>query len=144
MRKKTTGFTLIELLVTTSIIGIIMSVGLVIYQGGKQKAKDARRREDLLTIQKAMEQYFVIEGDYPVGCPVVGTSFSTTDDVLLDATPDDPDSPTKSYTGTCDPDYYCYSAELDDDTGNCAGCSCAGDACSFADGTDSFCVKHMQ
>lgn len=145
--KKSKGFTLVELLVTTSVIGIIMSVGLVIYQGSRQKARDARRREDLLTIQKAMEQYFAVEETYPDGCPAAGASFSTTGgDVILDSTPDDPDDD-RNYSGDCDAQRYCYSVQLDNtDAGNCGGCSCGAgdDFCSFSAGTDYFCVKHMQ
>jgi len=138
------GFTLIELLVTASIIGVIMSFGILTYQGGKARARDARRRDDLLSIQQAMEQYFVVTGAYPAVCPSAGSQFTGGGEAFLEQVPDDPD-PTLDYIGTCASDYYCYSANLEIvDSGNCGGCSCVGDSCSFVSGTTMFCVKHLQ
>jgi len=135
------GFTLIELLVTVSIIGIITVAGLVIYQSAGKSARDARRREDLQSIQKAMEQYFAVAEAYPATCPS-GASFSVGSTVLLEPVPVDPVAGT-DYTGVCATTHYCYSVELENTgAGNCGGCDCGADSCSFADGNNYYCVKH--
>jgi len=143
MRK---GFTLIELLVTVSIIGVITMAGLVIYQGVSRSGRDAKRREDLQGISKAMEQYFTIAGNYPAACPAFGGSFSSTGgDALIDIVPNDPKAATNGdYSATCATTHFCYAALLENvGAGNCSGCSCGLDACSFAtDNTNYFCVKH--
>jgi len=141
------GFTLVELLVTISIIAVLTSIGVVFYQNSKQKADDAKRRQDLLNIQEAFEQYYAAEGSYPASCPSVGSSLTTTGgDALLDMMPDDPND-SQNYGTNCDSSYYCFSALLNDtDGGNCTGCSCSGDSCSFTTAADNthFCVKHKQ
>lgn len=141
------GFTLIELLVTASIIGVLMMVGLVIYQSSTQAARDARRREDLQGIQKAMEQYYIVAGGYPANCPAAGASFSDPNsDILLEAFPDDP-LPAENYVGTCDSSRYCFAALMENNAkGNCGGCTCPGgtESCSFSAGTTHFCAKHAQ
>jgi len=138
MRK---GFTLIELLVTVSIIGIITMAGLVIYQGVGRSSRDARRREDLQSLQKAIEQYYVVSGAYPAACPS-GASFSVSGTALLEPVPVDPADDT-AYSGVCATTHFCYSAELENSgSGNCAGCSCGADACSFTSGNTYYCVKH--
>lgn len=136
--KRNKGFTLIELLVTASIIGVLMLVGIITYSNSRQKAKDSRRREDLLTIQSAMEQYYAIEGEYPGSCPSGG--FSVGGNVILDNVPVDPDGDT--YDGNCTTSRYCYWVELDLGNGNCSGCSCDADSCLFNSGETHFCVKH--
>lgn len=136
--RKNKGFTLIELLVTASIIGVLMLVGIITYSNSRLKAKDSRRREDLLTIQSAMEQYYAIQGQYPASCPSGGLSAGG--NVILDNVPLDPDG--GSYSGGCNSARYCYSVELELDSGNCAGCSCDADSCSFNSGDTHFCVKH--
>ncbi len=141
------GFTLIELLVTASIIGVLMIIGIISYQGGKRRARDARRRDDLLSIQQAMEQYLTIAESYPSGasCPSSGSTFATGGYTLLEKVPSDPTSSGSYDMTNCSADYYCFFAGLDDTTGgNCGGCTCGGDSCSFSAGTDKFCIKHLQ
>ena len=55
MKKR--GFTLIELLVVIAIIGILTSVGLGTFTSAQRKSRDARRKNDLATIAKALEVY---------------------------------------------------------------------------------------
>jgi prepilin-type N-terminal cleavage/methylation domain-containing protein len=51
------GFTLVELLVTIAIIGILTSVGLGTFTSAQKKSRDARRKNDLASIAKALEVY---------------------------------------------------------------------------------------
>jgi len=55
---KRRGFTLIELLVVISIIGLLSTVSLVLLNNARMKARDARRKADLIVIRKALELNF--------------------------------------------------------------------------------------
>ncbi|QQG43927.1 MAG: prepilin-type N-terminal cleavage/methylation domain-containing protein [Candidatus Roizmanbacteria bacterium] len=52
------GFTLLELLVVIGIIAVLIGVGAVSYSTAQKKARDAKRRSDLKTVQNCMEQYY--------------------------------------------------------------------------------------
>ena len=49
------GFTLIELLVVISIIAILAVIGIAIFSGAQARARNAKRREDISAIAKALE-----------------------------------------------------------------------------------------
>ena len=49
------GFTLIELLITVIIIAVLVVIGITVFSGTQQKARDARRRSDVISISKALE-----------------------------------------------------------------------------------------
>lgn len=60
------AFTLLEMLVVIGIIGVLVSIGISSYSTAQKKARDAKRKSDLKTIQTAFEQYYAICGfDYP-------------------------------------------------------------------------------
>lgn len=65
MRRSIVGFTLIELLVTITIIGILASVGLVVYSSTQKSARISKRLQDLQAIQSAVETYKAATGTYP-------------------------------------------------------------------------------
>lgn len=54
-RKK--AFTLIELLIVIAIIGLLSTLAVAALGPARSKARDAKRRGDLVAIQKAMEMY---------------------------------------------------------------------------------------
>lgn len=62
------GFTLIELLVVITIIAILSTIGLTMYQNSQKAARDAKRKQDLQTIAEALEQKKGISGSYPAAC----------------------------------------------------------------------------
>src|SRR3989344_5757528 len=52
---KSFGFTLIELLVVITIIGILAGLALTSYSGAQARSRDARRKQDLAAIKKALQ-----------------------------------------------------------------------------------------
>lgn len=59
------GFTLIELLVVIAIISVLSAIALVIYGEAQKGARDARRKQDLRSIQAALEIYYQKNYFYP-------------------------------------------------------------------------------
>src|SRR3989344_2029162 len=68
------GFTLVELLVVISIIAILSVLGISLFGGVQQRARDARRRSDIAAIKNALEQRFVSGIGY--SGPLVSTWFA--------------------------------------------------------------------
>lgn len=98
------GFTLLEMLVVIGIIAILVSIGFASYSTAQKKARDAKRKSDLKTIQTAFEQYYSICG-YVYPTPVAGTtaptsiSCSSPATIIMNAVPVDPKS-NSQYTMT--------------------------------------------
>lgn len=61
------GFTILELLIVIFIITLIASVIIINVSSSRTKARDARRKSDLLIIASALESYFVENKVYPNG-----------------------------------------------------------------------------
>lgn len=59
------GFTLIELLVVIGIIGLLATFAVVQLGASREKARDAKRKQDLVQMQKALELYYNENGAYP-------------------------------------------------------------------------------
>lgn|SRR3989344_187327 len=63
---KSKGFTLLELLIVIAIIGILAVLGFSNYLNALKSGKDARRKADLQTIQKALETYYQDNQNFPL------------------------------------------------------------------------------
>lgn len=59
------AFTLIELLVVISVVGILSLVIITSLNSAKEKARDARRLQDIRQIQNALDMYYSDHGRYP-------------------------------------------------------------------------------
>lgn len=59
------GFTLVELLVAIAIVAIIAAVGFVSYSQSQKIARDAKRKQDLREIAKALQLYYGDNKRYP-------------------------------------------------------------------------------
>ena len=68
MKNKTnkSGFTLIELLVVIAIIGLLSSVVLASLNTARSKARDVKRKEDLVELRSALQMYYSDNGSYPL------------------------------------------------------------------------------
>ncbi|MFA4834333.1 MAG: prepilin-type N-terminal cleavage/methylation domain-containing protein [Patescibacteria group bacterium] len=60
------GFTLIELLVVISIIGILASFSVVSLNGARIKARDAKRKADMVQMRIALYLYYDDNLEYPI------------------------------------------------------------------------------
>ena len=64
--KKARGFTLIELLVVISIIGILSSLAVVSLNDARLKARDAKRKADIVQMRVAISIYYDDYDEYPI------------------------------------------------------------------------------
>jgi prepilin-type N-terminal cleavage/methylation domain-containing protein len=63
---KQSGFTLVELLIIIGIIGLLASIILTALGTVRSKARDARRKSEMIQIQKALELYYAQNNEYPI------------------------------------------------------------------------------
>lgn len=75
MNKKAYGFTIVELLIVIVVIGILAAISIVAYNGIQSRARDTQRKQDVQTISKALELYYIDNGQYPTS--VCGSSCPT-------------------------------------------------------------------
>ncbi|EKE19461.1 MAG: hypothetical protein ACD_9C00008G0003 [uncultured bacterium] len=73
-QNKRKGFTLIELLIVIAIIGILASAILVNVSSARVKARDAKRKTQLLSVRTGLEMYYAAHGKYP---PAGGCAYGT-------------------------------------------------------------------
>lgn len=104
------GFTLIELMVAVSIVAILAAIGLTSYYNSQKAARDAKRISDIQEVQKALEQYYAINGGYPAvaaGSGSVAVSALTavsSNSYFPSGTP--PSDPNKAEVGNYEYTYY--------------------------------------
>ena len=113
------GFTLIELLVVVAIIGLLASIVLASLNGARAKGRDAKRLQEIHSIQTALELYRSSNGVYPYGCFSsqnanygFGTSWSFLSSAYIGSMPLDP-------INTGDYGYY-YCSYIHKPISNCA------------------------
>lgn len=79
MKKFLYGFTLLELLVVIGIIGILVGLGAVSYSTAQKKARDAKRKSDLQTLQNCLEQYYSYNNNFKYPVSTNDSDIQTTD-----------------------------------------------------------------
>lgn len=90
--KKQSGFTIVELLIVIVVIGILAAITIASFNGIQQKARDTQRKQHLADIAKALEIYYIRNGDYvTVGGGAMGGRgwFNTGSPTILKVLQDD-------------------------------------------------------
>lgn len=102
---QSSGFTLVELLVVITMLAVLMAILFVMLNPFSQidKAKDAKRKQDLNQIHNALDTYYNDNNCYPASVPF-GSSWVVGSAVYMKNVPQDPDC---SATG------YCYVYQTD-------------------------------
>lgn len=132
---KRRGFTLIELLIAITIIVILGSMAIASYQASRKNGRNAKRRGDIVALQQAFEQYYIVSNQYPNPCSDV-----VDDGYVQGGYPEDPQPyDAASYKSTCTNDAYCICAFLEDAEGNATD-----EDCTFGSGGNWFCVQNQQ
>ena len=140
------GFTLVELLVVIAILGILSTIGLVVFSSAQMRGRDTQRKSDLKQISNALEIYYNDYGVYPAslngqvaGCPSTtstvcswGTGqFTDGKTIYLKTVPKDPASTYRYYYrtvtvgGSANQGFQLYAGlENSQDTSACIGNDC--------------------
>ena len=75
--KSRAGFSLIELLAVMAIIAVLTGILLPNYMGARERARDAKKMQELNTIKTALRMYYNDNQNYPAGSGVtLGTGFT--------------------------------------------------------------------
>ena len=59
------GFTIVELLIVIVVIGILAAITIVAFSAIQQQARDAERKAEMKTIEKAIQMYRIDNDGYP-------------------------------------------------------------------------------
>lgn len=128
---KQKGFTLVELLVVISIIGILATITMASLNAARAKSRDVRRKQDIESIQTALEMYYDAYGGYPSSaCPAVDYKIKNSlaqeakMKTVISVMPADPITP-----GDCYNNQYLY---LSNQYNNCAAVNSLGYANALA------------
>ena len=137
------GFTLLELLVVIGIIGVLVALATVAYSATQKSGRNARRKQDLVAIQNALEQYYSENSfKYPPA------SCSDADTNLKSAWPVDPSSTTTTpvpYSGndTCNGSIYCICGGMEGGKGGNANATDCADN-NWVENGAYYCVAELQ
>lgn len=127
--KNRAGFTLVELLVVMAVMEVMVGGLFLILNPGAQmgKARDAKRKAELVDLQKALEVYYQDYGRYPASIAgtyrITGVNWGGAWGTYMERVPVDPTSPTRKYvyytpnTGHC-ANYQCYYLYANLETNN--------------------------
>jgi uncharacterized protein (TIGR02145 family)/prepilin-type N-terminal cleavage/methylation domain-containing protein len=110
IKKNKFAFTLIELLVVIAVVGILSTLAVVVLQGARGQARDAKRVADAKQMQIALELYYHDNNVYPSSLipeePLSTNSVTYMETIPSTPTPND---------GTCseNENYYTYITSYD-------------------------------
>ena len=108
------GFSLVELLVVIAIMAILSVTAYTAFGGQTVKARDAKRVQDMDTIQGALQVYYVNMGSYPTAL-VSGTNQGEIPKSYLSSIPKDPGSAKHDYAYAVSGNSYELGATLEGD-----------------------------
>jgi len=110
------GFTLLETLIIITIIGILVAIGLTSYTNIQARARDTKRKNDLDSLQEAVELYHLDYDTYPASALIDwGGSFTDGSTVYMAEVPQDPSGNTYVYEYLEAEDGYRLYSTLEND-----------------------------
>jgi general secretion pathway protein G len=114
--KKQEGFTLLELLIVIVIIAILALLIIPNITSAPKKARDTKRKTDITTLRKGLEEYFVNNNVYPNAL----TDLTTGSAPIVKTLPTDPKAgwPAYTYAPANSNSTYTISACLENDQDN--------------------------
>ncbi len=130
------GFTLLELLIVIVIIGILALLIIPNITSAPKKARDTKRKTDITTVRKGLEEYYVSNNAYPVSASATVISsaladLSTGAAPILKNIPADPKNTSPfQYLYTSDGTTYTLTACLENDQDNGANVGSAVAPCT--------------
>ena len=65
MTKRSGGFTLIEVLIVITLIVVLATIGMPIYQNSVRRAQEATLKENLFRMNDAIDQYYADKNKWP-------------------------------------------------------------------------------
>lgn len=77
MKTKKNAFTLLEMLVVIGIIGVLVGLATTSYSTAQKKARDAKRKSDLKSVQNCLEQYYSYNNNFKYTLAGLPTSAGT-------------------------------------------------------------------
>lgn len=58
------GFTIVELLIVIVVIAVLTSITVVAYNGIQSRSRDAKRRDDIGILERALEAHYISKGSF--------------------------------------------------------------------------------
>ena len=112
------GFSLIELLVVTTIIIVLMTIGLVSYSQASRNGRNAKRKSDLETVRQALVLYRNDVDEYPTGSSFDNMLTAIADYISFNSLADPkPSNPAYTYTSAAGADFeLCATLETSSGT----------------------------
>jgi general secretion pathway protein G len=113
MKKNSYGFTLIELLVVIFIIGVLAGVILPNLMSARERARDAKRKQDLGEIKTALRLYYNDNQVYPTGTAIPAGQFGDEGEYMQDVPVDPVSGSPYGYQQTSNGDGFWLRATLE-------------------------------
>jgi len=118
------AFTLIEILVASTIIIVLMSIGVASFRVATQSSRDAKRKADMESVRQALVLRRSATGNYGTSANYSALSNVTNGigNYLSGPLPQDPGGST-AYAGVANTSSFCFCADLERGTGGNANVS---------------------
>lgn len=134
---KKNAFTLLELLIVIGIIGILVALATVSYSATQKAGRDSRRKQDMVAIQNALEQYYS-QNSYKY--PASECSGALAPTYLKTGFPSDPQLGTPYSFSACVDTGYCICSQMEKNTSGNSGAACNWSATP----KEYYCVGNLQ
>lgn len=76
--RRRSGFTIVELLIVIVVIGVLAAITVLLYSGIQQRTQQAKIQSDIESVRKLVEDYYAINGVYPITAANLNPDWGTT------------------------------------------------------------------